>query len=205
MTKLKIVYSHEKEQRIAKNFKKKLEKMGFTVPDLTKPAVEDKIAEATKNLTKVWQPKEEKFIKQLNRFYDCDFNLGGWTACLSRFPIYPYWTFEKWFAAPFDSVEKQLKTIGHELFHQPFHLYWQKKCEEIFKDVKNPKKAKKNLVVRSLKEALPELLNTPEFKISDVKDEGHPEPGEQFIRHLIRKYYKTHGPFKFEDFLKFIS
>ena len=205
MAKLKIAYSHEKEQRIAKNFKEKLEKMGFPVPDLTKPAVEDKITEATENLTKAWAPKEEKFIKQLNWFYACDFSLDGWTAYLSRFPIYPYWTFEKWFAVPFNSVEKQLKTIGHELFHQPFHLYWQEKCGKIFASVKNPKNAKKNLVVESLKEALPGLLNTPEFKLSEVKDEGHPEPGEQFIRHLIRKYYQAHNSFKFEEFIESIS
>ena len=136
MAKLKIAYSYEKEQRIAKSFKEKLEKMGFPVPDLTKPAAEDEITKATENLAKAWAPKEEKFIKQLNWFYNCDFNLDGWTAYLSRFPIYPYWTFEKWFAVPFNSVEKQLKTIGHELFHQPFHLYWQEKCEEIFKNTK---------------------------------------------------------------------
>ena len=151
--------------------------MGFPVPDLSKPAAEDKVTEAIEKLTQVWEPKEENFIKQLNWFYDCEFDLDGWTAYLSRFPIYPYWTFEKWFAIPFGPVEKQLKTIGHELFHQPFHLYWQVRCEGIFKNVKNPKKAKKNLVVRSLKEALPELLNAPEFKLSNVKDEGHPEPG----------------------------
>lgn len=196
MAKLKIVYSHEKEQRIAGKFKEKLEKMGFPVPDLSKPAAGDTITEAVEKLTKSWEPKEEKFIKQLNWFYDCNFNLDGWTACLSRFPIYPYWTFEKWFAVPFNSVEKQLKTVGHELFHQPFHLYWQEKCKEIFK---------KNLVVRSLKEALPELLNTSEFRLSNIPDEGHPEPGEQFIRHLIRKYYKAHGPFKFQEFIESIS
>ena len=95
----------------------------------------------------------------------------------------------------FTSIETQLKIIGHELFHQPFHLYWEEKCKKIFPD----------LVIRSLKEALPELLNTPEFKLSEVKDEGHPEPGEQFIRHLIRKYYQTHEPFKFEEFLESIS
>ena len=179
--------------------------MGHSVPDLTEPASKAEVVEAIKRISKAWEPKEEEFIKQLNWFYDCDFNPEGWTAYLSRFPIYPYWTLEKWFAIPFNSVEKQLKTIGHELFHQPFHLYWQEKCEEIFKDVKNPKKAKKNLVVESLKEALPELLNTPEFKLSDVKDKGHPEPGEQFIRHLIRKYYKEHGPFKFQEFMDLIS
>ena len=195
MAKLKIAYSHEKEQRVAEKFAGRLKKMGRPVPDLTESADKDKVAEAIEKLTKAWESKEEKFIKQLNWFYDCDFDLDGWTAYLIRFPICPYWTEEKWFGVAFTSVETQLKIIGHELFHQPFHLYWQEKCKKIFPD----------LVIRSLKEALPELLNTPEFKLSDVKDEGHPEPGEQFIRHLIRKYYKTHGPFKFEEFLKSIS
>jgi len=205
MAKLKIAYSHEKEQRVAKGFADKLRKMGRPVPDLTEPAAEDKAAEAVEKLTKAWEPKGESFIKKLNQFYNSDFDLSGWTAYLIRFPICPYWTKEKWFGVNLTSIETQLKIIGHELFHQPFHLYWEKKCEEIFANVRNPKGAKENLVVRALKEALPELLNTPEFKLSEVKDEGHPEPGEQFIRHLIRKYYQTHGPFKFKEFLESIS
>lgn len=204
MAKLKIAYSHEKEQRVANNFVDKLKSLGRPIPDLNDPAAEGKAAEAVKKLAKAWEPKEEEFINQLNWFYDCDFNLRGWTAHLIRFPICPYWTEEKWFGVHFTSVETQLKIIGHELFHQPFHLFWQEKCEEIFKDVKNPKGAGRNLVVRSLKEALPELLNTPEFKLSDAKDEGHPEPGEQFVRHLICNYYKAYGPFTFKEFLDFV-
>lgn len=201
MAKLKIAYSYEKEQRVAKKFADKLGKTGRPVPDLTEPAAKDRVAEDVKKLTKAWKPKEEKFIKKLNWFYDSDFDLKGWTAYLIRFPICPYWTKEKWFGVSFNPIERQLQNVGHEIFHQPFHTCWQKKCEEIFSGVKNPRGAGENLVVRSLKEALPELLNTPEFKISDVKDEGHPEPGEQFIRHLIRKYYKAHGPFIFKEFL----
>ncbi len=195
MVKLEIAYSHDKEQRVATKFTDKLKKMGRPVPDLAEPATEDKVTTAVDKLTKAWEPKEENFIKQLNQFYDSDFDLSGWTAYLIRFPICPYWTEEKWFGVHFTSIETQLKIIGHELFHQPFHLYWEEKCKKIFPD----------LVTRSLKEALPELLNTPEFKLSDVKDEGHPEPGEQFIRHLIRKYYKTNGLFKFKEFLESIS
>jgi len=195
MVKLKIAYSHEKEQRVAKKFTDRLVKMGRPVPDLTEPAAEDKVIETVEKLTKAWAPKEENFIKQLNQFYGSNFDLSGWTACLIRFPICPYWTKEKWFGVDFTSIETQLKIIGHELFHQPFHLYWEEECKKIFP----------NLAIRPLKEALPELLNTPEFKLSEVKDDGHPEPGEQFIRHLIRKYYKAHGPFKFKEFLEFIS
>ena len=205
MAKLKIAYSHEKELFIVDKYKGRLQKEGREVSDVAKPAPEDKVSGVIRKLTKAWEPKEENFIKQLNQFYDSDFDLSGWTAYLIRFPICPYWTKDKWFAMSFNPVEKELKTIGHELFHQPFHLYWQEKCEEIFADVRNPKGAKENLVVRALKEALPELLNTPKFKLSEVKDEGHPEPGEQFIRHLIRKYYQAHGPFKFEEFLESIS
>ena len=38
MAKLKIAYSHEKEQRVAEKFTDKLKKMGRPVPDLTEPA-----------------------------------------------------------------------------------------------------------------------------------------------------------------------
>ena len=90
MAKLKIAYSHEKEQRVATKFTDKLKRMGRPVPDLTEPAAEDKAAEAVEKLTKAGAPKEENFIKQLNQFYDSDFNLSGWAACLIRFPICPY-------------------------------------------------------------------------------------------------------------------
>jgi len=38
MVKLKITYSHEKEQKVAKKFTDRLVKMGRPVPDLTEPA-----------------------------------------------------------------------------------------------------------------------------------------------------------------------
>ena len=205
MPSLEVGYSHSIEQRVFNNFKVTVEKLGLRVSDLTAPVEEITASEAIEKLICEWGTKERSFVNQLSRFYSCNFDLAGWTAYLSRFPIYPYWTSEKWFTVPFGSIDKQLKTIGHELFHQPFHLYWQKKCEGVFKEVKNPRDAKENLVVRSLKEALPELLNTPEFKISDVVDDGHPEPCEQLLRYAIRKHYANYGPFTFEEFLKVIS
>ena len=207
MPKLNLVYSHEKELFIANSQKERLETVNvdFDFLRLSQPAADDKISSSISELKKEWGLKEEWFIRQLGWFYDCDFDLNGWTAYLIRYPIRPYSTPEKWFAVSFNPVSKQLKNIGHELFHQPFHLFWQKKCEEIFKNIVNPEWAKENLVARDLKEALPELLNTKEFNLSEEPDNGHPESGEQFFRHLIRKYYRDHGPFTFEEFLKSIA
>jgi len=199
---LKIIYSHKKELQIAEIYTKVVKKRGLKVTNIENPAGEKQVKSAIQKISKVWEPKEEDFIKKLNWFYNCDFEIKGWTAYLSRFPIYPYWPKGKWFSTPFEKTDKQLQIIGHELFHQPFHLYWQDKCEGIFANVRNPKNAKENLVVKGLKEALPELLNTPDFKLSNCKDRGHAEPCEQFFRHLIRKYYKNNGYFKFEQFLQ---
>jgi len=205
MAKLNITYSHEKELFVVSKYGSKLVEMGREVADVSEPAPEDKTFPAIESLIKAWEPKEAEFIKQLNWFYDCDFELSGWAAYMVRFPICPYSTTGKWFAVSFNPVARELSTIGHELFHQPFHLFWQDKCEKIFEKVRSPKNANKNLVVSSLKEALPELQNTPEFRLSDAPDRGHSEPGEQFIRHLIRKYYREHGPFTFEEFLNSIT
>lgn len=186
------------------NQQKQLKKVNtnFDPSHLSSSAPQDKVEKSIERLNQEWAIREAEFVEKLNWFYESNFEIQGWTAFLIRYPICPYYTPDKWFAVSFNPVAKQLKTIGHELFHQPFHLFWQRKCEKIFRDVYNPEGVEDILVVRDLKEALPELLNTPEFKLSDVIDKGHPEPGEQLFRHLIRKYYQDHGPFTFKEFLK---
>ena len=98
-------------------------------------------------------------------------------------------------------VVKAFKTIGHELFHQPFHLFWEEKCKKLLQN--GPFSAGiVDSMVYSLKEALPELLNMTEFNLSDERDSGHPESGEQIVRYMLRRFYKERGAFTFGEFLE---
>jgi len=197
VTKLKIIYSHPQEKYIFDKYKDAFAEYGEQLPNVDQPVDKDKAEQTSNDLIRVWEPKEVVFVKNLNWFYDCDFKIEQWTGYLIRSRICPYSPEEKFFAISlFKNTNEQLKTIGHELFHQPFHLHWEEECLEIFEDEE---------IVHCLKEALPELLNTPKFNLSKEKDIGWGDPCEKFIRHLIRKYYEKKGPFKFADFLKFIS
>ncbi|MBU1111047.1 hypothetical protein KKB83_05540 [Patescibacteria group bacterium] len=201
MAKLNITYSHEKEIFIVNKHKEELRKKGEAVTDVSSPGDEQKVSGSLRKLSSKWEKKEAHFIKQLNWFYDCDFKIDGWTAYMIRFPICPYWTPEKWFAVSFNPVPKAFKTIGHELFHQPFHLFWEEKCKKLLQ--KGTFSAGMvDSMVYSLKEALPELLNMPEFNLSDIRDVGHPEPGEQIVRYMLRRFYKVRGVFTFKEFLE---
>lgn len=197
MAKLKIIYSHKKEIYIFNKYKNAFEEHERELPDISQPANKNKTEKVSQELIEAWEPKEENFIKNLNWFYDCDFKSKEWTAYLIRSRICPYSPDEKFFTISLNKpLSSQLNTIGHELFHQPFHLHWEEKCLKIFKDEK---------IVRCLKEALPELLNTSEFNLSEEQDIGWGNPCEKFIRHLIQKYYKENGLFRFEDFLNSIK
>lgn len=198
MPKLKIDYSYDIERMIAKKYKEALDKFGFNTDHLSEPAPDEKIQGVITNVIKHWEPKEVEFIANLNKFYDCDFDLTGWVAYLVRVSICPYWTKDKWFAVSFNKVEKMLKTIGHELFHQPFHLFWEATCRKMLVGSSDA-----DANIQALKEALPELLNTPEFKLSDVEDKGHDDPREQDARKLIKTYYKENGLFTFGEFLAY--
>lgn len=194
MTKLKITYSHEKEKYIFDKYQKAFKEYEEKLANVDRPADKEKAEQVSKELAKAWKPKEEHFIKNLNWFYDCDFEISGWSAYLIRSRICPYSPEEKFFAVPINKpIEKQLNTIGHELFHQPFHLYWEEKCQDKLKDKQ---------LVHCLKEALPELLNTPKFNLSKELDIGWDDPGEQRIRNLIKEYYQDKGAFTFEEFWK---
>jgi hypothetical protein len=197
MGKLKITYSHDKEIYIVDKYQDAFKEYGEKIPEVKRPADKSRAEKIVKKLRRAWEPKETDFIEKLNRFYDCDFKIKGWSAYLIRSRICPYSPEKKFFAVSFNkSREEQLNTIGHELFHQLFHLYWEDQCLEIFKD---------NQIVHCLKEALAEMLNTPKFNLSKEKDIGWNKPGEQFIRHLIRNYYQKNGFFTFEDFLNLIG
>lgn len=141
MSKLEITYNHKKEQFVANEYGNELIKQERKILDVSQPAPKERREPSIDRLTKVWKAKEEEFIKNLNRFYDCEFNLEGWTAYLVRFPICPYSIEEKWFALSFNPVSEQLTAIGHELFHQPFHLFWEEKCKDIFRSIRNSKNA----------------------------------------------------------------
>lgn len=197
MGKLKISYSHQREVYIVDKYKDAFKKYGEEIPEVKRPAEKSRSEKIVQNLTRAWHKKEDNFIEKLNQFYDCDFEIKGWSAYLIRSRICPYSPDEKFFAVSFNkSLEKQLNTIGHELFHQPFHLYWENECMEIFKNEE---------VVHNLKEALAEMLNSPEFNLSEEKDVGWDEPCEQFIRQLIRNYYQKKGFFTFKDFLNYLN
>ncbi len=197
MAELNITYSHNKEIYIVNKYVDAFEKFGAEIPNVEKSADKEKTGQTVRRLRKLWTPKEDKFIERLNWFYDCDFEINGWSAYLIRSRICPYSPEEKFFAVSLDkSTKKQLNTIGHELFHQPFHLYWEDKCLEKLKDEQ---------LVHNLKEALAELLNTPEFNISKEIDIGWDNPGEQQIRNLIKEYYQENGAFTFQEFWEEMS
>jgi len=197
MAKLSITYNHDKEKYIFNKYRDAFEEHEGKSPNLNQPADKKKANKIAQELRQAWEPKEKEFIKNLNWFYDCEFKIDGWTGYLIRSRICPYSPDEKFFAISLDKpLSDQLLTIGHELFHQPFHFHWEEKCLEIFQDEQ---------VVHCLKESLTELLNTPKFNLTDEIDPGWGDPCEEFIRHLIKKYHRENGPFKFKAFLQWIK
>lgn len=126
-------------------------------------------------LEQSWREKEGRFVERLEHFFQQPPFFTSVTAYFTTLPICPY-SFEKsWFMVSYRfSLEEQMRTICHELFHFMFLHYFK---EYTLQTLKN----KQHLEV--LKEGLSVFLNTDFRDIISVPDRGYPQ--EKDLRNYL--------------------
>lgn len=137
-------------------------------------------------LSKAWQRREKQFIKYCENFFEKPFDFDDITCYFTTLPICPY-HYPLWFMNSIKfSVEEQLLTIYHELFHFMFIKYYQDYCF---------KKGLSKEEFEIIKEALTVFLNQPPFtKINTIPEKGYPL--EKSLRDFMLKGYRKNLGFK---------
>ncbi len=123
-----------------------------------------------------WLLVEQDFYRALGKFYNINISRPKVTCYLVRFAkfIYYYRTDNPWFSAPlFGSSEERHRVIMHELCH-------------FFQPDKLP---------RSIKEAIPVILNDSATFNMYSPDHGHKDVDEQYWRKIIWNIYKNGGDY----------
>jgi len=146
------------------------------------------------DLTNTWNERENGFIKKLEQFHEKPFLFNTITVHFTTLPINPYNIKERWFMVSIrNPIERQIKTVGHELMHFIFiSQYWNYCIEDLGLSEKQ---------VDMIKEALTVFLNTEFSKWIKVEDKGHERESE------LRDYLLTTKPnaSSFPDLLKLVA
>lgn len=126
-------------------------------------------------LEQSWHEKEKRFFDQLEHFFQHPIFFKNVTAFFTTLPICPYSFKELWFMVSYRfSLEDQILTICHELFHLMFLHYFKTYTYKALKD-------KHHLEV--IKEALPLFLNTDFRDVISIPDRGYPQ--ERQLRNYL--------------------
>ncbi len=129
-----------------------------------------------KNLSSEWMLREGGFVKSLEIFYEKPFDFNNLKAYLTTLPICPYDYDKGWFMVALkNSLERQIKTVGHELMHFVFIRHYWDKCEKKFR-LSDDK-------IDMIKEALTVFLNTEFKEWIKVEDKGYQR--EQELRNFL--------------------
>lgn len=121
-------------------------------------------------LEQSWRENEGRFFEHLEHFFQQPLFFTRVTAYFTTLPICPYSLEKLWFMVSYRfSLEEQMRTICHELFHFMFLHYFKEYTLQTLKNKQH---------IEVLKEALTVFLNTDFRDIISVPDRGYPQEKE---------------------------